>query len=168
LNDYSSRNPNSLDACNLLVIVHRKKNDTVGLVEILRRLCAIHLKAGEDELAWKSYDDYLQAGGEALPAGTWLDVCRAAEKLECFDRALSEYEKVANTYPTERQSILAQLGAARLCLKRLNQPERALELFEAADKSSVPHLDWEQSITAGIREAKAAMSGKAATAAVSR
>ena len=165
LNDYFSRNPNSLDACNLLALIHRKKNDTAALAETLSRLCAIHLKAGEDELAWKSYEEFLQTGGKGLPAATWLDLCRAAERLEAFDRALAEYENLARAYPAERQSILAQLGAARLCLKRLNQPERALELFEAASKSPVPHLDWEQSIAAGIREAKAAMSQRAAAAA---
>jgi membrane associated rhomboid family serine protease len=158
LNHYLSRNPNSLDACNLLVIILRKKGDTATLTEMLARLCAIHLKATEDELAWKCYEEFLQAGGQAPAAATWLDLCRAAEKLEHFDRALSEYEKLAATHPAERQSILAQLAAARLCLKRLNQPERALQFFEAAAKSPVPHLDWEQSITAGIREANAAMS----------
>ena len=158
LNDYISRRPDSLDACNLLAFIHRKKNDPVAAAEIQARLCTIHLKAGDNELAWKCYEEFLQAGGQAPPAATWLDLCRAAEKLEHFDRALSEYEKLASTYPAERQSILAQLAAARLCLKRLNQPERALQFFEAAAKSPVPHLDWEQSITAGIREAKAAMS----------
>ena len=158
LKDYISRRPDSLDACNLLALIHRKKNDPVAAAEIQARLCTIHLKAGENELAWKCYEEFLQAGGQAPPAATWLDLCRAAEKLEHFDRALLEYEKLASSYPAERQSILAQLAAARLCLKRLNQPERALQSFEAAAKSPVPHLDWEQSITAGIREAKAAMS----------
>ncbi len=164
LSDYLSRNPNSVDACNLLALIHRRNNNTVVAADILARLCAIHLKAGEEELAWKCYEGFLQAGGQALPAATWLDMCRAAEKLECFDRALSEYEKLASIYPVERQSILSQLGAARLCLKRLNQPDRALELFEAAAKSPMPHLDWEQSIAAGIREARTAMSQTAAAA----
>jgi len=168
LNDYLSRNPNSVDACNLLGIIHRKKNDAVATAEILGRLCAIHLKAGDGELAWKCYEDFLQVGGQSLPAATWLDLCRAAEKLECFDRALCEYEKLASAYPKERQSILAQLAAARLCLKHLNQPERALQLFQAAEQSPVPHLDWEQSIAAGIREAKAAMSHRGLSAAASR
>ena len=167
LNDYLSRNQDSVDACNLLRHIHQKKNDPVAAAETLARLCIIHLKAGEHELAWKCYEEFLQAGGQAPPAPTWLDLCRAAEKLECFDRALSEYEKLASSYPRERQSILAQLAAARLCLKRLNQPERALEFFEAAAKSPVPHLDWEQSITAGIRDARAAMS-QVAAAGVSR
>src|SRR5262249_52064717 len=137
-------------------------------IEILARLCAIHLKAGEDELAWKCYEDFLKSGGQHLPAATWLEMCRAGEKLERFDRALAEYEKLAEIYSTERQSILALLGAGRLCLKRLNRPDEAIQFFEMAAKSPVPHLDWEQSITAGIREATAVASQKAAAAGASR
>src|SRR5262249_44397731 len=99
------------------------------------------------------------------PSSIWLDLCRAAEKLEHFGRALAEYEKLASTRPGERQSILAQLSAARLCLKRLDQPQHALEFFEAAERSPVPHLDWEQTINLGIRDAKAALSQKGDSAA---
>jgi hypothetical protein len=51
---------------------------------------------------------------------------------------------------------MAQISAARICLKQLNRPKDALRLFEAASASPIPHLDWEQTIAAGIREAKAA------------
>ena len=165
LKNYLTRKPDSVDALNLLCQISRGKNEPAESAQVLASLCAVHLKAGETELAWASYEDFLKAGGQSLPSATWLDLCRAAEKQECYDRARAEYEKLAKTYPAERQSILAQLGAARLCLKRLNQPERALEFFEAAEHSPVPHLDWEQSIQAGIREAKAALPQKASSAA---
>jgi tetratricopeptide (TPR) repeat protein len=137
----------------------------------LRRLNTAQQSSRQSSLlywtSWKCYEDFLAAGGQAPPAATWLDLCRAAEGLQLFDRALSEYEKLAATYPGDRQSIAAQLGAARLCLKRLNHPERALQLFQAADASPVPHLDWEQNIAAGIREAKAALSQNTMSAAAS-
>jgi membrane associated rhomboid family serine protease len=167
LTGYLSKNPDSVDACNLLRLIYQQRNDLPACQQILARLCAIHLKAGETELVWKSYEDFIRAGGEKLPAATWLDVGRAAEKLDCFDRAAGEYEKLAAAYPTEKQSILAQLGAARVYLKRLNQPERALDFLYAAARSPVPHLDWEQSIVAEIREAKAVLSQKAASATAS-
>ena len=100
-----------------------------------------------------------------MPAAVWLDLCRAAEEQLCFERALSEYEKLAAAYPTERQALLAQLGAAKLCLKRLNRPQDALKLYEAVAASPIPHLDWEHGIQLGIREAKAALSPAKAAAA---
>jgi len=165
LTGHLAHKPDSVDALNLLTHIYRTKNETADQAAALATLCGVHLKAGETELAWKSYEEFLALGGESLPSSIWLDLCRAAEKLEHFDRALAEYEKLASTRLGERQTILAQLGAARLCLKRLDQPQRALELFEAAERSPVPHLDWEQSISAGIREAKAALAPKANSAA---
>jgi hypothetical protein len=46
-----------------------------------------------------------------------------------------------------------------LCLQRLNRPQDALKYFEAAHASSIPHLDWEMNIEAGIRDAKKVMAG---------
>src|SRR5215471_19030252 len=159
LKEHVVRKPDSVDGYNLLLQTYRKQN-LPAPPEILEKLCATHLKAGESELAWVAYEDYLKAGGQPLPAAPWLEVCRAAEKLQNFDRALEEYDKLIQTYPGERTSILAQLAVGRLCLKRLNAPQRALEYFEAAENSPVPHLDWEQGITSGIREAKAALTPK--------
>src|SRR5579864_4521235 len=167
LNTYLSRKPDSVDAYTLLGHICRQKNDKSAAAEILAKLSVIHLKARENELAWKCYEEFLAAGGQTPPAAVWLDLCRAAESLQHFDRAVAEYEKLIAAYPANRQSIAAQLGAARVCLKRLGQPERALQFFQAAEASPVPHLDWEQNIAAGIREAKNALSQKSMSAAAS-
>jgi membrane associated rhomboid family serine protease len=161
---YLAKKPDSVDAHRLLLTIHHRKGDQPASIELLAKLCAVHAKAGEDELALKAHDEFRSAGGANLIPATWLEMCRAAEKLECYDRAISEYEQLVKTFPSQKQVIPALLGAARLCLKRLNQPERALAFFEAAEKSPVPHLDWEQNIAAGIREAKAALSQNAAAA----
>jgi hypothetical protein len=50
-------------------------------------------------------------------------------------------------------------------MKKLNRPQEALSIYEAAAKSPVPHLDWDQIIQAGIKEAKAALSTGTAVAA---
>jgi hypothetical protein len=72
---------------------------------------------------------------------------------------------LAHAHPGERQALTAQLSAARLCLKRLNRPQDALALYQTAAASPIPHLDWDQHIQAGIKEAKAAMSAGNAAAA---
>lgn len=165
LSAYVQSQPKSVDAHMLLVHAYRGANDETACISTLEKLCAIHAAAGEYELVWKTYEDFMAAGGKDLPANVWLDVCRAAEKLQFFDRAVSEYETLAQAHATERQAISALLSAGRICMKQLNQPQRALQFFEAADKSPVPHLDWEQSIAAGLREAKAARPKAAAAAA---
>jgi len=157
LSAYAQAHPKSVDAHMLLVHAYRGTNDQSACISTLEKLCAIHAAAGEYELVWKTYEDFMSAGGKDLPANVWLDVCRAAEKMQFFDRAVSEYETLAQAHATERQAISALLSAGRICMKQLNEPQRALQFFEAAEKSPVPHLDWEQSIRAGIKEAKVAM-----------
>jgi tetratricopeptide (TPR) repeat protein len=114
----------------------------------------LRLQAREHEAAWKDYEEFLQLGGDKMPPTIWLDLCRLPQEQQDFERAVSEYEKLAAAYPSERQSLLAQLGAARICLKRLNRPLDALRLYEGASASAVPHLDLEQDIESGIREAR--------------
>ena len=78
------------------------------------------------------------------------------ENAQAQERALQEYENLAKTWPAERQSVQALIGAGRLSLK-LGRPQDAQRFYEAASASGVPHLDWEQTIEAGLREAKRAL-----------
>ena len=125
-----------------------------------------HLRMDHEvELAFEDYADFIDNGGGKMPATTWLELCKGAEQLQEFDRALAEYISLAKAYPSERQSLTAQLSAARLCLKKLNRPQDALAIYQAAAASPIPHLDWEQIIQSGIKEAKTALStGNAMTA----
>jgi hypothetical protein len=72
---------------------------------------------------------------------------------------MNEYEALASAYPAEKQSLLAQMAAGRLCLKRVNDPQRALRFYQAAAASAVPHLDWEANIQRGIEDAQRVLAG---------
>jgi len=39
----------------------------------------------------------------------------------------------------------------------LNRPSEALRFYRAADDSTIPHLDWESNIKAGIADAERAI-----------
>jgi membrane associated rhomboid family serine protease len=164
LTNYVAVKPNSLDAWNLLRTIYERQSDNKSYLDATVRTCALHLKAHEVEVAFKDYAEFVDSGGK-MPATTWLELCKGAEEMQEFDRAFAEYHELAQTYPTERQALTAQLSAARLCLKRLNRPQDALALYEAAASSPIPHLDWDQHIVAGIKEAKAALSAPKAAAA---
>jgi tetratricopeptide (TPR) repeat protein len=157
LKAYVAHHPDSIDANSVLGQVYWRQNQLAAYHEVIARLCGLHLKARATDAAWQDYEDFLNSGGEKLPAATWLEICRIAEEKENFERAAAEYEKLASTYASERQSVLALLAAGRLCLKRLDRPQEALRFYEAAATSAVPHLDCEQDIQVGIRGAKAAL-----------
>lgn len=169
LNNHIASSPESVDAWSLLQQTHWRKGDIPAFHEATLKLCGLHLKAREYQLAWQYCEEHRNTDGGTLPAALWFDLCRAAESLKNLDLALREYQKLAATYPTERQSFMAQVGAGRLCLSQLQDPQQALKYFQAAAASPVPHLDWEQTIEAGIRNAKAALAApQAATAAAAK
>jgi tetratricopeptide (TPR) repeat protein len=165
LANYVAKNPNSLDAWSLLRQIYTRQSDTKSYLDATVKTCALHLSAHQVEAAFQDYAEFLDNGGSRMAPSTWLELCKGAEELQEFDRALQEYQDLANAYPTERQSLTAQLSAARLCLKKLNRPEEALKIYQSAAASPVPHLDWEQIIQSGIKEAKAALGSRHAVAA---
>ncbi len=165
LTNYVAVKPNSLDAWNLVRQIHTRQNNTKEYLDATAKTCALHLKAHEVEAAFQDYAEFIDSGGSKMPAAAWLELCKCAEEMQEFDRALAEYQQLAQAYPTERQALTAQLSAARLCLKRLNRPQDAFALYQTAAASPIPHLDWEQHIQAGIKESKAAMSAGSAIAA---
>jgi tetratricopeptide (TPR) repeat protein len=165
LTRYVATKPNSLDGWVLLRQIYMRQGSTKAALDATVKTCSLHLKAHEIEAAFQDYAEFIDAGGGKMPVTTWLELCKGAEEIQEFDRALSEYQELAKAYPAERQALTAQLSAARLCLKKLNRPQDALALYQSAAKSPIPHLDWEQLIQSGIKDAKAAMaSGNAAAA----
>jgi membrane associated rhomboid family serine protease len=158
LDNYLTTKPDSVEAWNLLRAVHWQRSDVAAYREVTVMLCGLHLQAKDYETAWKDYEEFLQLGGNNMPPDVWFNLCHVPDERQDFERAVSEYEKLAAAYPSERQSVLAQLTAARLCLKRLSRPQDALTFYQAAAASAVPHLDLEQDIESGIREARNVLS----------
>jgi membrane associated rhomboid family serine protease len=158
LNKYLAEKPDSLGAWNMLRAIHWRRNEIPACRDVAGKLCALNVAARMYEAAWLDYEEFLNLGGEKMPPATWLELCRVAEERCDYERAFSEYKKFASAHPAERESLLAQLGAARILLTRLDRPDDALRLYEAASSSAVPHLDLERDIEAGIRVAKTAIS----------
>ncbi len=89
-----------------------------------------------------------------MPSSTWLELIRFQENLTHYDRAVGEYERLAEAFPQEKQAILALISAGRLCLKNLHRPQHALKFYKAAASSTVPHAEWESKIQAGFESAE--------------
>jgi len=157
LNQYLAANPESIEARNLLRAVYWRASKVPDYREATGKLCELHLKAHEWEAAWQDYQNLLTVGGNGLPPSAWFDFCRMLEARHDSERAMREYENLAAIHPSERQRLLALLGAARICLNRLNRPQDALRFYEAAAASALRHLDLERDIQSGIREAKIAI-----------
>jgi hypothetical protein len=123
----------------------------------------LEIKANDHEGALQTYQDFRNAGGDNLPASLRLEFCRLLETQPDVSRAAEEYLELARACPAEKQALLAQMAAGRIYLKRLNRPQDALRLYEAAQASSIPHADWQATIDRGIAEAKKAMQPQASS-----
>ena len=142
--------PDSVDAHEMLPSVYWRKGDTQSYVQAMETVCQIHLKLHDTEAAWQDYEDYVQAGGNKMPAASWLELCRHAENIQLWERAATEYEKLAEAWPQDRNSVLALISAGRIQLRQLGQPQQALRLYIEAQNSPVPHQDWNDTIRRGV------------------
>jgi len=149
--------PDSIDAYRMLQRIYWQKSDLPAQRDALVKLLALEIKANDHEGALQTGQDFKNAGGEKLPASLWLEFCRQLETQPDVSRAADEYLELAQAYPAEKQGLLAQMAAGRIYLKRLNRPEDALRLYEAAQASSIPHADWQATLDRGIVEAKKVM-----------
>ena len=104
LNEFLADKPDSFAAWNLLRAIHWRASNIPAYREATCKLCDLHVRSREYETAWQDYEDFLNAGGERIPPDVWLDLCRVPEQQHDFERAVSEYEKLAAAYPSERQS----------------------------------------------------------------
>jgi membrane associated rhomboid family serine protease len=159
LKKHLAAKPEAIDAHSVLRQLYWRKNDIQAHLATTIKLCQLHLKAQDSEAALLDFQEYSNAGGDRMPAATWLELCRILEGLQHYDRAVTEYEHLAKAYPTEKPSLLALLSAGRLALKQLNRPSDALLYYKAAKASRVPHADWESNILAGIQAAEKATGG---------
>ncbi len=165
LQQYLQTTPDSVEGLILLRNLYQARGDQLNFLEISSRLCGVHLSGGFNQAAVKEYDEYLEGGGAGLAPDSRMRLCRVLEDRGEPRRALTEYQGLAFAHDEEPQSILALLGAARVCLMQLNRPQQALWFYQVAEASRVPHLDSEPAITQGIRAAQAAIAKQSQPAA---
>lgn len=157
LRELVTEQPESIEGWELLLKAQERKQDFTGQKETLAVLCRLHVMSGELPLAWNDYQAYSNLGGEKLPRGVWLELCRYLEREQSWERAASEYERLAQSNANERASVSALVSAARIRQTQLSQPDRAGKLFEAAAASVAPHADLDAVIQEGLKQCAAAM-----------
>jgi hypothetical protein len=147
--------PDSIDGHMMLLKAQERQSDTAGQKETLANLCRLYLAEGDPDTAWNYYEHFTTLGGERLPRGVWLELCRYLERNQNWDRAVTEYQRFAEKNAAERASVPALVAAARICLTKLNRVADAERSYKAAEASPVPHLDLEAEIQDGLKKCAA-------------
>jgi membrane associated rhomboid family serine protease len=154
LQQLAKEKPDSIDAQELLLKAQQRTGDTAGQKESLTNLCRLCV-ASDPQTAWDYYEQFNTLGGEKLPRGVWMELCRYLESKQNWDRAVTEYQRLAEKNPTERASIPALVSAARICLTKLHRYTDAERLYRAAQASPIPHVDLEPVIQEGLKQCAA-------------
>jgi membrane associated rhomboid family serine protease len=165
LERYTAANPVSERALLMLQEIQWRKRDIPAYAQTMQKLCALHLSQHDFAHALKDYEDLVQSGGGLLSTEVWFKLCQALEEQQEYERALGEYQELAEAYPKDRQCLMALLAAARLAMNKVHRPQHALNLYQAVADSNLPHMDLDPSIEAGIREARAGLGISSAAAA---
>lgn len=157
LQKHVKEKPDSVDAHELLLKAQEKTSDAAGQKETLANLCRLYVSSGDQETAWNYYLQFISLGGDKLPRGVWLELCRYLESQQNWDRAVTEYEHLAEKNSSERASVPALVSAARICLTKLNRAADAERLYKMAAASPVPHVDLEGAIQDGLKQCAASV-----------
>jgi membrane associated rhomboid family serine protease len=144
--------PDSVEGWEMLLKAQQRRQDAPGQKESLEVLCRLHAASGELESAWDDYVQFVALGGEKIPRGVWLELCRYLEGKHDWEGAATEYERLAQNNPRERAAAVALVSAARIRLTNLNEIERAAKLFHAAADSPAPHSDLDAAIQDGLKQ----------------
>jgi membrane associated rhomboid family serine protease len=151
LHQHLQEKPDSIDGWDLLFKAQERKKDLAGQKETLAMLCRLRVTAGDMEAAAADYEMYKNLGGDKLPRGVWLELCRYFEREQRWELAVDEYEKLAHAFPVERAAASALVSAGQICVAHLASPERAEKCFREAHLSPVPHYDLDPAIQEGLR-----------------
>ncbi len=107
LQKHIAAKPDAIDAHSILRQLYWRKKDIPAYLQATVKLCQRHLKAQNGEAAWQDYQECSNAGGDRMPAGTWLELCRIVEGQENYERAMSEY--ALRYYRTAKVSTVPHL-----------------------------------------------------------
>lgn len=147
--------PDRIEAWGLLERAYWQKQDFENYRIALVTLARLHLKQKDFDAASQNFEDFASSGGEKFPPAEWMQLIRWFESQQKWERAAGEYENYAKAHPADRMAVYSLVSAARIHLKNLNNKTEAARLYHAAEASPVPHLDWDDAIKRGLREATA-------------
>ncbi len=147
--------PDVIEAWALLERAYWQKQDFENYRTALATLAKLYLKQKEMDAALQNFDDFVNSGSENFPPAEWMQLIRWFESQQNWERAAGEYERYAAAHPKDRMAVYSLVSAARIHLKNLNNKSEAARLYRAAQSSPIPHLDWDDAISRGLREATA-------------
>ncbi len=154
LERFAMKQPSNIDAQLELLRAAKISQDAMREKRAYIRLIGLYMQQNAPDTAIQLFEEMQQLAldGE-VPAPLRLRLARHLEKQNLLDRAAQEYCNIYSSSQPNATSFQALLAHANLTL-RVGRKQEALQLFTIAQNSPVPHLDWETTITHGLKQAQ--------------
>jgi membrane associated rhomboid family serine protease len=142
LRSHLMKEHDNLEAILALIHVYEKQQNYDQLNAMYGRLIRHHLQRNDKEAALLAYDNLLSVFPDndvraRIPPRDWLVICDYLREAQMNREAAVEYERLANAWPDDANTVRALVQGAECALTVLD-PERALRMFEMAEKLAPP------------------------------
>jgi membrane associated rhomboid family serine protease len=147
----------NLEAILALIHVYEKQQNHDQLNAMYGRLIRYHLQRNDKEAALLAYDNLLSAFPDndvraRIPPRDWMVICDYLREAQMLREAAVEYERLSTAWPEDANTARALVQGADCALAVLD-PERALRMFEAAEKLAPPQA-LASRITLGLEKCR--------------
>lgn len=155
LERFAMKQPSNIDAQLELLRAAKAAQDGMREKRAYIRLIGLYMQQNAPDTALQLYEEMQQLALDGdVPAPLRLRLARYLEKSNLLDRAAEEYCNIYSNGRPDPTLFQALLAHANLTL-RMGRKQEALQLFTIAQNSPVPHLEWEATITHGLKQARA-------------
>ncbi|HKP11259.1 MAG TPA: rhomboid family intramembrane serine protease, partial [Blastocatellia bacterium] len=142
LRSHLMKDHDNLEAILALIHVYEKQQNYDQINAMYGRLIRYHLQRNDKEAALLAYDNLLSVFPDndirpRIPTREWMVICDYLREAQMNREAAVEYERLANAWPDDANTVRALVQGAECALVVLD-PERALRMFEKAEKLAPP------------------------------
>lgn len=155
LRSHLMKDHDNLEAILALIHVYERQQNYDQLNAMYGRLIRYHLQRNDKEAALLAYDNLLSVFPDndirpRIPTREWITICDYLREAQMNREAAVEYERLANAWPDDANTVRALVQGAECALAVLD-PERALRMFERAEKLAPPQA-LASKIVAGLEK----------------
>jgi membrane associated rhomboid family serine protease len=154
IKEYLKIEPNHLEANIILGQIYVKQNKKNDAAQAYRKLVSIYLSEKNTNLALSTYMDMKNLSKDAvLPPRDQMNIAHLFEAEGNMLEASDAYDRLIQNYPSANESMKAAVTYGDLCLGLLNQPEKAITLFQKAKEGCKIYPEWTEKVEEGLKKA---------------
>jgi membrane associated rhomboid family serine protease len=153
ITEYLKIEPNHLEANIILGQIYLKQNKNNDAARVYKKLVSIYFAEKNTSLALSTYMDMKNLSKDVvLPPRDQMNIAHLFEADGNILEASDAYDRLIQNHPSANESMKAAVTYGSLCLGPLNQPEKALTLFQKAKEGCNIYPEWTEKVEEGLKK----------------